>query len=336
MPRYAGNGLGMTMRQSKGKYSKKRGNSDKTQSKRELNVFKYPFSTATLAAKIPDGAATLSSAQRFQTSDALVCPKGANYIILTPSLVAPVWYFTGIGAGGGPGTGGGIEHGLGTALESVTETAEVGLLYNPNTNGATVSPIAPDTWKELRFAQQLSDGEIPVELSKWRLISSGIKLSLINNSDSNDGYFEAIRFTSGLTQGGNVDQSILRAELANIVTSSMIDQPSYVAGKLRDIHKYQFQLKPDGINHDFQDNKAYLDNGFDMVLIRIQGRDDQAGGDTSKTQLLAHAVSNQEMVYSITSKWSRFHTESNYNKNYSTRFHASNIDIRAATKKLVG
>jgi hypothetical protein len=106
------------------------------------------------------------------------------------------------------------------------------------------------------------------------------------------------------------DEDALRTELNAAVTNNntqMIDQPSYVTGKLKDIHKFVFQSRPDGLNHDFNSNTDTLDNGFDCVLIRITGRT-VAGADTNVTKLMCHVVSNQEIVYKSTYALSRFHT----------------------------
>lgn len=300
---------------------------------KSLNVFKYPFSTATLAAKIPDGRATLSSGQRFQSADAVQCGTGDNFLLLMPSYCQCLWYYT-------PGLGGNTTIG-GSALFSTkqkTEAAEIGLASGGGgtVGGVTVAPTAAANtatdWKATRFASALSDVEMLNEVAKWRLVSAGAKITLINNSDSNEGYFEAVRVSfHGVT--GLVDPAMVKNTLSHLIDGQLLDQPSYVSGKLRDIHKYAFSLKPDGINHDFELPTVTLDGGFDAILIKIVGRAVAAG--SGGTQVLVHTASNQEVVYTPQSRFVRFQTESQFMRNWNAQSHAQSIDIKAATKKMV-
>jgi hypothetical protein len=214
-----------------------------------------------------------------------------------------------------------------------------------NTGGAALLA----EWNAIQFPGQFPDvlvngrggdgaatiAAMLLKLAKWRIVSTGLKINLINSSEYNDGYFEAIRISMGQENTAH-DEDALRTELnaaIGVNNSQMIDQPSYVTGKLKDIHKFVFQCRPDGLNHDFNSNTDTLDNGFDCVLIRITGRAAGAG-DTNLTKLMCHVVSNQEIVYKSNYALSRFHTESYYLSNFQAKAAAKWIDVKAAYRSL--
>lgn len=298
-----------------------RGSVGRSQQSRQLNIFKYPFSTTTMAAKIPDGNATLSSGQRFQVCESFSL-KGAaaNYIALVPGFDCMIWYLDGAPSlnSAQPGAAGSS----GDAMQ----------VEGPVTSDGS-GPVA--AWKAVNTPGQAFGTERD-KVSKWRLVSCGMKIQLVNNSDTNEGYFEAIRISTGVVPGSDTLATTLAgfSQTTN-AAQGFVDQPSYVCGKLRDIHKYLFQCKPDGNNHDFNAGKDNMDNGFDVVLLRIIGRATTGQTDNSNSQIVVHGVSNQEIVYAPQSTFARFHTECVYSKSWQARTHASWVDIKAAVKNVL-
>lgn len=172
------------------------------------------------------------------------------------------------------------------------------------------------------------------KIKEFRIVSAGLKLSLVNNSDTNNGYWEAIRVPNE-----NIDFVGVKADLVSYcanATANLIDQPSYCTGKLKDIHKYVFQLKPDGNNHDVTRWTANtdIDKSLDMILIKIVGRASAVAEDAvvDATHFIAHHVSNQEVTYAPTSTLHRFMTESTYDSRFDMATHASAVNIKAAIR----
>lgn len=119
-------------------------------------------------------------------------------------------------------------------------------------------------------------------ITMWRTVSQGLKLTLTNNADENDGFFESVRLaatrsnehwklatktlsgTAGYTDkfrgplvgetcslipytdGTNPDY-VFGVDLTNLV-----DHPTYQTGKLRDIHKFAFNNRSESNDHDFK------------------------------------------------------------------------------------
>lgn len=102
------------------------------------------------------------------------------------------------------------------------------------------------------------------QVLKWRLVSAGLKITLINNAETNDGWFECARYNhhlslgdwqlqrtdDGAAQSGSVS-IIPTAALADNFKTNMANQPSYQTGRLRGLNHVFFRLKPVEKAHDF-------------------------------------------------------------------------------------
>lgn len=166
-----------------------------------------------------------------------------------------------------------------------------------------------------------------------RLVGCAARFSLLNNADQNEGYWEAIRvpFNWG-------DITILdEGNPLNILTGSLHFQPvveaagtdfsqhsTYQTGKLKDLHKYQFKLNSTTNEHPFTDLapigngvrgtdaeyvekvKAFIDETFDIVLIRVYGRNEAVLPSVLRYEI----VSNQEVVFKENSQVARLMTRS--------------------------
>jgi len=263
---------------------------------KQMSVYYDPFSTATTNPKIPDGKSYSSAGQRLQAVTE-VSVNNTMDIVLFP----------------------GLNSGL-----SYTDGGEEGYATVPFTNHAPINAVSGADGK-VYFNQTPGNA-----ISEWRVVSQGLKITLTNNSDENDGWFEAIRLRwsagerSMTNQTGQVPLpgSLAYTNLfqSTVIASNFVEHPTYTTGKLRDIHRHTFQLRPTTDDHDFQHiestgagnddivYKSLFDDSMDIILVRIHGRASSAGG----TRLMLHYVSNQELVYDEASFLSRYQSETVY------------------------
>lgn len=263
----------------------------------ELRVYADPFSIATSNPKIPDGKATSSAGIKLQAVTEFV------------------------------------NDGTGTMDFVMFPGINCGLI------GFSISND-PLNYKTMPFSNHISftedAGNVSVadgsnKISKWRTVSQGVRFSLVNNSDENDGWWEAIRWSPRedfldffLAESADDPTHRIYAPV-NLVTGNMVEHPSYTTGKLRDIDKFLFQLKANTDDHEFHRlRESYItdtqtdvmhiqedliDHSFDFVYLRIHGRPSTDGNPPSR--VMAHLVSNQELIYDEASFLKRFQTETN-------------------------
>lgn len=139
-------------------------------------------------------------------------------------------------------------------------------------------------------------------ISQARNFSAGLRLTLQNAPDTSDGMFEAIRvpfavggFSWGGT-GGVAYQGNIVMTAAQLVSSfaGASDNPTYQAGRLRDLNRYMFRL-----NYRNGELPFHFYNGYDttvymdVIIIRIKGR--QVTGQPSV--LMYETVSLKEIEY---------------------------------------
>lgn len=264
----------------------------------ELRVYADPFSIATSNPKIPDGKATSSAGIKLQAVDEFVNDgSGEMQFIL----------FAGINC------------------------------------GVIGYSIANDTlnFKTLRYSNHIAygpgtaTGEITVipgsnKISKWRCVSQGVRFSLVNNSDENDGWWEAIRWSPREDKSDfdlliEDDGTRTPVPRETIASGNLVEHPSYTTGKLRDIDKFLFQLRAntddhefhrirdtynDGPNEDSLDiQEDLIDHSYDFIYLKIHGRPSADGNPPSR--VMAHCVCNQELIYDESSFLKRFQTETN-------------------------
>jgi hypothetical protein len=250
-------------------------------------------------------------------------------------------------------------------------------------DGTTNSETAPVfQYKQVQgFSEFVHQPQKETRIEKWRLISSGLRISCTNNATDNTGWWEAARIniadksqdwgliplpvsqlahpmvtniaTPDATQLANIklweantslyigarpeltqkrrDPTGEKSNSPNISflpgvedKVDMSNNATYCSGKLRDIHKHVFKLRPSGDEHrykeipevmkrsnykdnwPFNDSRAtnntgdegsLVDDLFDAIHIRIHP------GPTTK--LMFHVVANQELVYNENSNFAR-------------------------------
>lgn len=130
----------------------------------------------------------------------------------------------------------------------------------------------------------------------WRLVSEGMRLSLLNPAEEDDGWWEACRIsiptdssawrftttdcTLNRTADGCVGPNTILAQLS---IQSIVNERSYTTGLLRDLKHHVFKLNP---RHDEHDMKQQVDrrdldtedivtyDSIDTVATIGVGRDD--------------------------------------------------------------
>lgn len=161
-----------------------------------------------------------------------------------------------------------------------------------------------------------------------RTVGTGLKLSLLNSADNNEGYWEAVRLHTNASDfvihhtiiGGSTEFPLGDGDGRFYLPPTFMDQDfsnyqTYQSGKLRDLHRYQFKLNTINNEHDFGKispttmvNSEWIDEDWDTVIIKIHGRVDA----TTPTVLRYEAVSNQEVVYQDNTSLGRLMGRSTY------------------------
>lgn len=319
-------------------------------------VMRNPFSTLTTSPKIPDGSVNASLTMRDCVSSQYNSKRGQMTFVLYPGFHAHLAVIQGDG------------------VDTV--------VYNNHTSEGnrrtTNKTNHPDQNPKSTLIELENSPECP---NQWRVVSQGLRLTLLNSSLNNDGYFEAIRLNptyddndfsiSAIAaadhriQAGEqvyITPNVLSFEnrIANptaVSTGTSItsdsagtqskgknwaNHPSYITGRLRDLHKYTFLLKSQKDEHEFvkleeienivldstipgssNDNLhahseiyrnangssfGYVDKSMDVVLIRVLAR----FGD--EFYIHANSVQYTEGVYDNSSVYSKFMTTCIANK----------------------
>ena len=104
------------------------------------------------------------------------------------------------------------------------------------------------------------------DIDRWRLVSQGVKMQLLNTTDTNDGVFRCFRITStcpvkdmGLIErAASTNEAYLRPTgnylkfIYDQIASSAPERLSYHAGALKDIGSVRFQNQPLDDDHPFK------------------------------------------------------------------------------------
>lgn len=155
-----------------------------------------------------------------------------------------------------------------------------------------------------------------------RTVGAALRLSLVNSADQNEGYFEAARIpTSALdcfflladpsdpmsAETTQVSMTLGNLDLSNYAT--------YLTGKLRDIHRYQFKLN--AIDNDINFSRIlteppsveqFVSEQWDTVIIKVHGRVEVG----APSMLMYDCISCQEVIYKENTALARLMTTSPY------------------------
>lgn len=241
----------------------------------DLAVMRNPFSTATISPKVPDGQANMSTGCRAQNAAQYEMNDNnkPSYIILSPGLqVMANCIFSNNGA---------WNHKVMSNLDTQVQW------QRQAPQGGTVD--------ELRR---------PIDMPcKWRIVSAGARVTLINNRLDDDGWFEAIRLRKPMSADHTVIYNIAAAQpnetvtglpvktVGRVITSLNIRQtpevaiasatnwpenPSYITGKLKDINKHLFYLQTVNNDRKFTElESSYTNTTQDAAIL---GQEDNYPG----------------------------------------------------------
>lgn len=251
-------------------------------------LVRNPFSVSSVQPKIPDGKTFISSGSRVQAVNEIAFVGGQSTLEL--------FFFPGFN----------------NALLARDPANNIPLVNYPFASHGSFN----DTGAQL---------DPNVGVSQWRVVSSGLKLNCVNNATANAGWWEAHRVNlprlstsfAMITPTGGTDGSKVSSSTAATggfphcqPNADFTISPSFVTGKLRDLSKMLFKLRVNSDDHEFQtlqDNaanpgRAFIDPTYDAICIRIHG--------TESTRIMAHVVSNQEIVWDEVSAMARSSTAS--------------------------
>lgn len=166
-----------------------------------------------------------------------------------------------------------------------------------------------------------------------RTVGTALRLSLVNSADQNEGYWEAARIpTSALdfkftevtpanpdpAGDGSLPPIPAVTNTAVSMTLNSLDlsnYQTYITGKLRDIHRYQFKLN--AIDNDIDFSRIlteppavdqFVSEQWDTVLIKIHGRVEVG----APSMLMYDCISAQEVIYKENTALARLMTQSPY------------------------
>lgn len=175
-------------------------------------------------------------------------------------------------------------------------------------------------WKRPGDATYLTTNAYPTNLDtltnranvrRVRLVSSGLKMTLLNSSDDNEGYWEAIRIpfeTVALQdQAAPIGEDYKILPLSTFAPTNFANYNTFQTGRLRDLHRFLFKLNSVAPDHPFSEiidgngtppvatsstNRPW-DSAFDIVVIRLVGRIDAV----TPSMIQYDFISNMEIVY---------------------------------------
>lgn len=136
-----------------------------------------------------------------------------------------------------------------------------------------------------------------------RLVSQGAKFSLLNSSDDNEGYWEAIRIPiESLTfvdTTAPVGEDYQVRPATTFAPSNLANYNTFQTGRLRDLHRFLFKLNSVAPDHPWLSvtsppaSAQSYDENFDLIFIRLVGRIDAV----TPSMLQFDFIANHEVVY---------------------------------------
>lgn len=310
-----------------------------------------PFSDATSQPKIPDGVFTSSLSRKlqnvFDVRNSQQNPSGTDilHVVLAPTLGVPLTIFGTENAHSLRGTGTRDPDFYGFNNQTVGFRAD-----NITSGGQTWPPTGTQDFEFFN-----SGG-----FRQWRVVSQGLRMELTNTDEENDGWFEACRFNWSDRDGDlcitPLDGSITGTQVGFAPSSnwleyrgipmSMVEQPGYQTGTLRDLKKFEFMNHPGSGTHDPVETperlhlvtgtdmtavaadkvvtlgatalatiakKAVIDPNMDWVYIRLHTRTNN-GSTLGGSSILCNLTQNLEVTFSPESDFAAFQTVNKLDK----------------------
>ncbi|UNI72635.1 MAG: capsid protein [Avonheates virus SG_479] len=262
-----------------------------TELRSQLEVLHDPFSDATAQPKIPDG--KVNDSLGFTTSKVLEMGNRTSSTEIHCLLHAG--------------------QNCGMTLQEVDLASGATTYYNVGFDGSNVCDwSAAGHGTTTPFTVSSVD-----KYALWRVVSAGLQLKLLNPTEEDDGWWEAVRVnvahdsagwmlhltdgaTNPATNGCIVPTNILnnfRTSGANLANDS-----TYSTGLLRDLHRVQFELHGRTDYHDFTHQKGEMAINDGIVLVSKLGTsDDQVlfdnGHDDVHEMIDNFVDSSYDMIY---------------------------------------
>lgn len=172
------------------------------------------------------------------------------------------------------------------------------------------------------YPNHMQVGTDRTNVKMCRLVSSGLKLSLMNNADDNEGYWEAIRIPLDAIEWADVAAPALEDGVVHLPSNAtfpnMANYYSFQSGLLRDLDRFLFKLNStqadhpfvnvsvDNVNQGAPTSSGLFDRNFDVIVIRLVGRINA----TTPSVLKYEHMSNQEVIYKQDTLMARLATNS--------------------------
>lgn len=267
--------------------------------KDQLLMLHNPFAEATSQPKIPDGARTTSLGHTASWVGEYEVNAGTGHMILFPGLAGGLLY-----TDGGP-----------SAPPSPTWTREdIARNYRVPLYTDTGGPDFGDYANSTTTFVIKPNADTPY--GSWRIVSQGMQLKLLNATESDDGWWEAIRltprnagedwyFTTGDGLPSSIDGPADPEPLSGLIatdgavapalldtsgykTQNLSDNPTYSTGLLRDLHKVQFELLGNrdrvsytNIEDQYSFSSSVWTGDFQKTPWHIQGDFDTSSPDSA-------------------------------------------------------
>lgn len=239
-------------------------------------MYHNPFARTTKQPKIPDG--KISESLGFQTQAVRELQTSA-----TASGLMHILLYPGQDAG-------------------MIVVGDAGSIAAFSANAATVVGFTGSNGIDWNGFDGTASGQVQMleNYSLWRIVSQGLKLSLLNPAEEDDGWWESIRIvpsmetdnfqlmTKDTGYGDKANHGTLAPHeaLTQLVSRNLVNERSYATGLLRDIKNFQFNLKGTMDHHDFrqQAEQRYLQqadwSGYDAANAWLTANDGRAEVET--------------------------------------------------------
>lgn len=236
--------------------------------RRYLAKFYDPFSNATLQPKIPDGKAVTSASIIYQKTQIINIAGGEKvaYFVSQPVATVPLFCLHD------------------TIVNNGTDDVQARV---------TVTWLNPSftVWEYDATAKTLTQAKDHA-IARWRVCSQGMHLACQNQTDKNDGWWEAWRLTTsgkreniqvGFHGATNIPVILPIGARVSAPDNNIEKQASYTQGRVRDIHKVAFINNPNTLDHDFTDCYGVINtetpgwtNADNVILQSQYGRTEHA------------------------------------------------------------
>jgi len=187
-------------------------------------------------------------------------------------------------------------------------------------------PLVPES-TPMPFQGHLDSVPDRANVKGTRTVGTALRLSLVNSADQNEGYWEAARVPTSVLDfkftetnpdpagDGSLPPETNTAVSMTLGALDLSNYQTYITGKLRDIHRYQFKLNALDNDINFSrilteppDVSQFVSEQWDSVVIKIHGRVEVG----APSMLMYDCISCQEVIYKENTALARLMTTSPY------------------------